>query len=259
MKKILLFAFLISVSFALSAQTADTNSDNATNTTNTTVGDNATNTTLQGPGYVSSEQIKGDNPNEKVQEVVISKLESFDNFQVQISNDYAFSTIRRVPGGPEQKTPDPGEKYSIAGPDEYVIGVKVDFTNRGISPLRISTIKPINLPGVVKTIQIWIAGRGYKDKLNVILQDKNGKTYKIFMGEMNYQGWKRLTAAIPDNIEQLDNYTGDFEGLKFIGFEVDFDYLHAKGTRYIYMDDLRATTDLFYEFNKDPDDVVDNW
>jgi hypothetical protein len=35
--------------------------------------------------------------------------------------------------------------------------------------------------------------------------------------------------------------------------------MEAQGAYYIYLDDLRAVTDLFAENNRDPDDMSDGW
>jgi hypothetical protein len=48
-------------------------------------------------------------------------------------------------------------------------------------------------------------------------------------------------------------------GIKILGFRVDVDPMQARGSYYIYFDDLRAVVDLFAEDNRDPDDMPDGW
>jgi hypothetical protein len=48
-------------------------------------------------------------------------------------------------------------------------------------------------------------------------------------------------------------------GIKIVGFRVDVDPAEALGSYYLYLDDLRATTDLFAENNRDADDMDDSW
>jgi hypothetical protein len=86
------------------------------------------------------------------------------------------------------------------------------------------------------------------------------------VGKLNFQGWKKLTVAVPPQaedgrhgiIQRNYNYNNQM-GLKIIGFRIDCDPMEAYGSYYIYFDDLRAVTDLFAEDNRDPDDMVDAW
>ena len=85
------------------------------------------------------------------------------------------------------------------------------------------------------------------------------------MGQLNFSGWKKLTVAIPPSpdgrrgIVQTSAYHGDKPGLKVIGFRVDCDPELARGSYYLYFDDLRAVTDLYAMENRDEDDMDDNW
>jgi hypothetical protein len=48
-------------------------------------------------------------------------------------------------------------------------------------------------------------------------------------------------------------------GIKIRGFRVDVYPWQAYGSYYIYLDDLRAVTDLFADESRDPDDMIDGW
>jgi hypothetical protein len=48
-------------------------------------------------------------------------------------------------------------------------------------------------------------------------------------------------------------------GIKITGFRVNVDPWEAYGSYYVYLDDVRAVTDLFAEDNRDPDDMLDTW
>jgi hypothetical protein len=79
-------------------------------------------------------------------------------------------------------------------------------------------------------------------------------------------GWKKMTVTIPPQAEdglsgvvQRNYHYNNHMGIKIIGFRIDCDPLEAYGSYYLYLDDLRATTDLFSEYYRDPDDMVDGW
>ncbi|HRZ89052.1 MAG TPA: flagellar filament outer layer protein FlaA, partial [Spirochaetia bacterium] len=90
--------------------------------------------------------------------------------------------------------------------------------------------------------------------------------FELTVGKLNFQGWKKLTVAIPP--QNMDGKTGIIQrnfhfisrmGIKIVGFKIECDPMEAFGTYYFYMDDLRAVTDLFAEDYRDPDDMKDTW
>ena len=48
-------------------------------------------------------------------------------------------------------------------------------------------------------------------------------------------------------------------GITIRGFNILCDLDETYGSYYIYMDDLRAVTDLFAEESRDEDDILDSW
>ena len=76
---------------------------------------------------------------------------------------------------------------------------------------------------------------------------------------------EKLTVAVPPSpdgvhgIVQTSAYHGDRPGLRIVGFRVDCNPELARGSYYLYLDDLRAVTDLYAMENRDEDDMDDNW
>jgi hypothetical protein len=86
------------------------------------------------------------------------------------------------------------------------------------------------------------------------------------MGALNFQGWKNMIAVIPpqqelgmSGIVQQNFHYSNISGIKVVGFRIDCDPMEAFGSYYVYLDDLRAITDLFSENLRDPDDPSDDW
>jgi hypothetical protein len=109
-------------------------------------------------------------------------------------------------------------------------------------------------------------GRNYNHELVLLIEDFFGRPFELYMGKLNFQGWKKLTVAIPPQAE--DGFNGIVQrnyhynnnlGIKIIGLRVDVDPWEAYGSYYVYFDDLRAVTDLFAEDNRDADDLPDGW
>ena len=100
------------------------------------------------------------------------------------------------------------------------------------------------------------------------LQDEQALCYDLFelyLGNLGVSGWKKLTCVVPPSpdgehgIVQSSAYYGDKPGLKVLGFRVDCNPMQARGSYYMYLDDLRAVTDLYDMENHDEDDMLDNW
>ena len=149
--------------------------------------------------------------------------------------------------------------------DKMVYGVRVDFFKRGKNSFTIKSARPIPIEGTTKTISLWVCGRNQSHDMYVLVQDYFGSNYELYLGNLGFSGWKKLTCVVPPSpdgehgIVQSSAYYGDKPGLKVLGFRVDCNPMQARGSYYMYLDDLRAVTDLYDMENHDEDDMLDNW
>lgn len=216
-------------------------------------------------GAPDPERIGVDAAQQKLKEVSIDKFEAPGFWNSSMSTDEGYTMTRLFEGSPAGKTPIP-EEQNLNLPDKFVLGTRVDYLRRGYNSFSIFPIRPIPIEGITKTISVWVVGRNYNHVLKIQLQDFFGRTYELYMGKLNFQGWKKLTVAIPPQgadgksgiVQRNYHYTSN-SGLKVIGFKIECDPIEAFGSYYIYLDDLRAVTDLFAEDSRDPDDMVDSW
>jgi Ni/Co efflux regulator RcnB len=205
-------------------------------------------------------QIGVDSAQQRLQEVSISKFEDPGFWRTGIPLDDGVVSHRRFEGGPFEKEPLLGEESAnIEEPDEFVLGVRVDYFRRGNNTISIEPVRPLQVPGITKTISVWVVGRNFNHRLSVVVEDFFGRRSVLPMGTMNFSGWKRLTVAVPPTVEQRNANYNNQQGIQIMGFIIEPDMLETYGTYYVYFDDLRVWTDLFAEDNRDPDDMVDGW
>ncbi len=205
-------------------------------------------------------QIGVDSAQQALQEVSVSKFEDPGFWSVSIPLDDGFASHRRFEGGPLLKEPIEAEvEAGIEEPDEFVLGVRVDFLRRGNTTISIAPVRPLQVPGITKTISVWVVGRNFNHRLNVVVEDFFGRRSTLPMGTLNFSGWKRLTVAVPPTVEQRNPHYNNQQGIQIVGFTIEPNMLEAIGTYYVYLDDLRVWTDLFSEDNRDPDDMDDGW
>jgi hypothetical protein len=216
-------------------------------------------------GTPNAERLGIDAAQQLLKEVAVDKFEHDGYWRSTMSPDTGFVTTRLFLGGPADKEPLP-EEEGLNIPDRYVLGSRVDFIHRGHTSFTLYPIRPIPIEGITKTVSVWVVGRNYNHELKLLLQDFFGRPFELYIGKLNFQGWKKLTVAIPPQAEdgrngivQRNYHYNNQLGIKITGFKIECDPMEAFGSYYIYFDDLRAVTDLFAEDNRDPDDMPDAW
>ena len=206
--------------------------------------------------------IGADSAKQALREVSVDLFEREGSWNARISPDNGVITGRLFDGSPAAKEPmEENEGLS----DERVLGVKVEFFRRGVNSFYITAARPIPIEGTTKTVSVWVAGRNQGHSMYLLVQDYFGNNFEIYMGTLAFSGWKKMTVAVPPSpdgergIVQQSAYYGEKPGLRIVGFRVDCDPLLARGSYYMYLDDLRAVTDLYDMENRNEDDMIDNW
>ena len=200
-----------------------------------------------------------------LKEVSLDKFEREGYWQSAMSSDDGYTTSRLFAGSPAGKTVIPDEE-GLNIQDIHVLGTRIDFLRRGYMSFKIYPVRPIPIEGITKSVSVWVAGRNFNHNLVLLLEDFFGRPFELNMGKLNFQGWKRLTVAIPPQAEdgfngivQRNYHYNHHMGIRIMGFRIDVNPWEAIGSYYLYLDDLRAVTDLFAEDNRDPDDMPDGW
>ncbi|MBS7240775.1 flagellar filament outer layer protein FlaA [Treponema sp.] len=208
--------------------------------------------------------IGNDSARQALREVSVERFEREGSWNVHISPDYGVIQGRLFEGSPAAKE-ELNDKDNQQIEDTKVLGVKVEFFRRGVNSFYVTSARPIPIEGVTKTVSVWACGRNMGHQLWLLVQDYNGHNFEIWMGSLEFSGWKKLTTAIPPSpdgehgIIQQSVYHGDKPGLRIVGFRVDCNPMDAQGAFFMYLDDMRAVTDLYDMENKDDDDMMDNW
>jgi hypothetical protein len=211
-------------------------------------------------GSPNPADIGKDQAQQLLKEVSVNKFEDAAFWYTAMPLDSGVAAAKRLVGSPVGKQPIPEEaSLGIKEEDKYVLGVKVNFFHRGDAFFSIHPQNPLPVEGIVKTISVWVVGRNFNHTLKILFEDYNGQAKRLTVGTLNFVGWKKLTVAIPPSILQSEYHYANRSGLRITGFEVDTDPLDSYGTYYLYLDDLRAVTDLFGESKRDADDMADGW
>ncbi|GHU26398.1 flagellar filament protein FlaA [Spirochaetia bacterium] len=222
-----------------------------------------------GFGAINYDQIGQSTAQQYLKEVSLDKFEYDGYWKSVMSSDQGYTSSRLFDGKPAGSASEPiADEAALEIPDRYVLGTRVDFLRRGYSSVTLYPTHPIPVEGITKTISIWVAGRNFNHELKILIQDFFGRQFELSLGKLNFQGWKKLTVAVPPQepdgingiVQRNYHYTNQM-GIKVVGLKINFDPDEAVGTYYVYFDDLRAVTDIFYETDRsrDTDDMIDAW
>jgi len=189
-------------------------------------------------------------------DIAVSHFEDADAWASNMPIDQGLVTSMRRKGRPlEVPEVDPKDGTT----NEYVLGVKVQFNQRGHATFSIRPPKPIKIPGITKALSVWVAGRSFRHRLYAHIIDYKGWEMILDMGIMDFRGWKQVNIAVPSSIEQYNYHNPEWMGISFAGFSVKCDPEETYGTYYIYFDELRAITNIYREEHRDEDDMEDGW
>jgi hypothetical protein len=143
--------------------------------------------------------------------------------------------------------------------NDYVLGVKVAFTQRGYAKFKIAPPRPIKIPGITKALSMWVCGRSFQHRLYAHVLDYEGNEMILDMGLLDFVGWKKVNIPIPASIKQHNYHDTNWRGISFAGMSVETDPADSYGVYYVYFDELRAVTDIYSEEHRDQDDMEDGW
>lgn len=191
-----------------------------------------------------------------IADIPITHFEDADTWNAIMSVDQGVIQSMKRKGRPlEVMEIDPSDGTK----NEYVMGVKVAFNQRGYAKFTVTPSRPIKIPGITKAISVWVAGRSFRHRLYVNVLDFKGNEMLLYMGTLDFAGWKQVSVVVPASIGQHNYHNPDWRGISLTGFTVRTDPEESYGIYYLYFDELRAVTDIYSEEHRDEDDMQDGW
>ena len=105
--------------------------------------------------------------------------------------------------------------------------------------------------GVVKSVAVLVKGLNFPHGLSVVLKDSDGNEQTVFMGYLNFDGWKELRWDNPGYVQDVRNrelrifplYPKTTPLVKFAGFVVTRDAANEDGDFVGYVQEVRILYD----------------
>ena len=208
---------------------------------------------------------------EVVQNLESRIIESFDDPNAQqwyvqaskfIADGYPLMTY--APAWPEAVF-----GRNVEGRDLRVLGAKAAFDKQGYNYLEFIPVRqdqdgqmvpdPIELPGRVKDLDLWVWGSNYDFYMEVHLRDYTGRVHVLQLGGIKYVGWQNLKTPIPSYIPQAGGYVtegGFIKTLELVKFVLWTKPAENVSGFNVYLDYVKVLTDTFVT-RFDGDDLAD--
>ncbi len=189
---------------------------------------------------------------EAITNYTIDTFEAANTWTASIPRDYGIATLMRREGyvnDVREENPDASD---------YILSLKVEFFRTGNVHFSIKPPRKINIPGTVKDLSVWVAGRNYEHTMSFYISDALGQIHSVGNNKLNFIGWKKVSSYISPTVVQEDIHT-QTSGIDFLGMRVVCDPKTTRGKYFVYFDNLAATTDLYLDTYSSPDDPKDIW
>jgi hypothetical protein len=203
----------------------------------------------------------------------INDFEDCEDWRAVSSCPLGDTKIRKIQGKPRpvndqgqfvNEDGQPGEfkneetdENGIAHKNDYVLGVKTYFLERGFDRVEVLPPNEYIIRGKAREMKFWVLGRKFRHTLYVKLRDYRGKIHRLKVGRLDFWGWKEMSVIIPGWLPQAASYALLDKNLHFVSFIVECDLYEVPGTFYTYFDQFRVITDLS-EFTGD-ETIKDTW
>lgn len=125
--------------------------------------------------------------------------------------------------------------------------VNISFTGKDSNGLKIFPARPVRLDGYVRRITIWVYGFGEPDELFLDLLDHRARPHRLFLGRLDFHGWKQLSVKPPPHLLQRAGTIGnDRSGLAFRSLFLRPHYKGKEGLCRLYVDTVEAVVRPYF-------------
>jgi|GEM_PF-610883 hypothetical protein len=161
---------------------------------------------------------------------------------------YNWIEVFPVKGGGATEAP----KAAVAAPTNQ--------TNAGAASTVVSqpegttqtVISPLDLPGQVRSMDMWVWGGNYHYWMEFYILDYKGYLNRISAGDIDFVGWKNLMVKIPDYIPQAERHVPFLKSLSLQMIKLWSYPTERVDQFYCYFNYLQVQTDVYVErFNGD--------
>ncbi|MDC7234540.1 MAG: flagellar filament outer layer protein FlaA [Spirochaetales bacterium] len=163
-----------------------------------------------------------------------------------------------------------------------VLGINTKYDRMGYNQVEIVpgvgegddwVAKPLDLPGRVRMVDLWVWGSNYNYSIEAHFIDYEGLSFRLDLiqsdnkrvpGSIKFVGWKNMYLDIPSYIRQSVVYKPEYRGLRLTKFVIHTHPSENVNDFYVYLDNLKIITDKHETFYDgfgltSPDRIAEIW
>ena len=139
--------------------------------------------------------------------------------------------------------------------DLQVLGVNAKWDRKGYNNIEIIPVKkdadgnavpnPIQIPGRVKTLDMWVWCSDFDYYFEVHLRDTKGVVHVLNMGSLQKIGWNNFYTNIPSYISQTGQYVPYLKSLELVKIVIWTKPSEKVNNFFVYFDQIKVLTDTF--------------
>lgn len=95
-------------------------------------------------------------------------------------------------------------------------------------------------------MSVWVKGYKRRQTLYALFRSHSGKTHKVFLGSLNFNGWRRLSAVIPYHVTDFRKGKDRVPWFWFGGFEIATEKSERSGFFLNMLDHVVILTDDYF-------------
>ncbi|HUX51799.1 MAG TPA: flagellar filament outer layer protein FlaA [Spirochaetia bacterium] len=203
---------------------------------------------------VASSSIYADEVTQNIQSIIL------DNFFEPQQHEWIVTGSNFVTQGYPQSAmvktwPDALYRQPPQGTDIRSLGIHAKFDRMGYNYIEITPATkdangqlvptPIDIPGRMKSLDVWMWGSYRNYYVEAQLQDYRGIVHVLRLGSLDYRGWEDLTVGVPSSIPQSVTYIPSTKGLKLLKFVIWSTPNTPVDDFYTYINQIKVITDTF--------------
>ena len=117
----------------------------------------------------------------------------------------------------------------------------VNFRGNRQNGLKIQPPRPVIIKGFVRGLDVLIFGFGQPTELYLDITDQKRRPHRLYLGTLNFKGWKKLTLKTGRKIHQRSRMINKGQaGITFRGFYLKPHFQPYPGLTRLYIDDIKA-------------------
>lgn len=133
----------------------------------------------------------------------------------------------------------------------------VIYSQKDFLPLYLDFKTPFSSADCLHSISVWVYATNSNGRLQVLLYDNRNNPFTLSFGHLDFKGWRKLTAIVPPQFIQLDDFPNQnrpftIKNFFYIPSDSSTPTKYLKHSQIFYLDEIsvRVRPKIIWQFEK---------